>query len=125
MRYVGIRSAQSVAICVKGYIFLLREKEIDTRPRFYQERTEDSERKESKKIQRYCRGQVGYYYLDSIKKGRMEDSETKESNEIQRYCRGQVAYYYLVPRFYQERTDGRFGKERIKRNPKIILLWPR
>jgi hypothetical protein len=30
MRYVGIRSAQSVAICVKGYIFVLREKEIDT-----------------------------------------------------------------------------------------------
>jgi hypothetical protein len=31
MRYVGIRSAQSVAICVKGYTFLLlREKEIDT-----------------------------------------------------------------------------------------------
>ena len=31
MRYVGIRSAQSVVICVKGYIFVLREKEIDTR----------------------------------------------------------------------------------------------
>jgi hypothetical protein len=31
MRYVGIRIAQSVAICVKGYIFVLREKEIDTR----------------------------------------------------------------------------------------------
>jgi hypothetical protein len=30
MRYVGIRSTQSVAICVKGYIFVLREKEIDT-----------------------------------------------------------------------------------------------
>jgi hypothetical protein len=27
-------------------------------PRFYQERTEDSERNESKEIQRYCRGQV-------------------------------------------------------------------
>jgi hypothetical protein len=38
--------------------------------RFYQERTEDSERKESNEIQRYCRGQVAYYYyLDSIKKG--------------------------------------------------------
>ena len=32
-------------------------------PRFYQERTEDSERKESNEIQRYCRGQVAYYYL--------------------------------------------------------------
>jgi hypothetical protein len=32
MRYVGIRSAQSVAICVKGYIFVvLREKNIDTK----------------------------------------------------------------------------------------------
>jgi hypothetical protein len=52
----------------------------------------------------------------------MEDSERKESNEIQRYCRGQVAYYYLVPnRFYHNRTDGRFGNERIKRNPKIII----
>jgi hypothetical protein len=31
---------------------------------------EDSERKESNEIQRYCRGQVAYYYyLDSIKKG--------------------------------------------------------
>jgi hypothetical protein len=39
-------------------------------PRFYQERMEDSERKESNEIQRYCRGHVAYYYLDSIKKGR-------------------------------------------------------
>ena len=31
MRYVGIRSAQSVAICDKGYFLLLREKDIDTR----------------------------------------------------------------------------------------------
>ena len=34
MRYVGIHSAQSVAICVKGYIFVLQEKEIDTRVDF-------------------------------------------------------------------------------------------
>jgi hypothetical protein len=31
MRYVGIRSAQSVVICVKDTFLLLREKEIDTR----------------------------------------------------------------------------------------------
>jgi hypothetical protein len=62
-----------------------------------------------------------YYYLDCIKKGRMEDSERKESNEIQRYCLAKLLL--LLPRLYQVRTDGRFGKERIKRNPKI-LPWP-
>ena len=79
-------------------------------PRFYQERTEDSERKESNKIQRYCHSQVVLLLLvpwwcrraahcrrlaahqTNVRFPRFyqERTERKESNKIQRYRRGQV-----------------------------------